>query len=164
MYIGPALPPDPQTPELVQPGIAAFHHPPHGAQPGAMSRASAGHYRRDPQTSQRPVVFGTVVGAVGEHRVRTAAGTPPPTADRWDRVHQRQKPGDIADVTAGQEHRQGDTTTVGDHMVLGTRPAAVDRARPGLGPPFNALTCVESTTARDQSIRLASRRSANITS
>jgi hypothetical protein len=57
--------------------------------------------------------------------------------------------GDVVAVRAGQRHGHGHAAGVGDQVVLGARPGAVDRARPRFGPPFTALADEESTTARD---------------
>ena len=46
---------------------------------------------------------------------------------------------------------RGNGAAVGDQVVLGAPSGAVDRARPGCGPPFTALIDEESTAARDQS-------------
>jgi hypothetical protein len=57
-----------------------------------------------------------------------------------------------AAVPAGQSDRQGDALAVGDHMMLGPGLGAVDRAGPGLGPPFSARTCEPSAADRSQSM------------
>lgn len=54
-------------------------------------------------------------------------------------------------VRAGERDGQRGPACVDDPVVLRARSGAVDRARPGFGPPRRACWCEPSITARDQS-------------
>jgi hypothetical protein len=90
MDVGPAFSADAQTSEAVQPREAPLHDPAVGAQSGTVQGAAAGDGRHDAAGADLVAVDAMVVAAVGEEGVRPAAGTPAPTADRRNRVEQRQ--------------------------------------------------------------------------
>ncbi|GAA0965541.1 hypothetical protein GCM10009550_65990 [Actinocorallia libanotica] len=58
-------------------------------------------------------------------------------------------------VATGQGDGQRDTAAVGQDVVLGARPSAVDRAPAGFGPPFKALMC-ELSLPRPRPVQLPS--------
>ncbi|GAA1564295.1 hypothetical protein GCM10009678_54220 [Actinomadura kijaniata] len=93
-----------------------------------------------------------VIAAIGVDHRRPAPGSSDLAADGRDRRQKRKDLGDVVAVATGQGDGQGDAAAVADQVVFGARSAAVDRARPGFGPPRSARTCELSITARDQSI------------
>src|SRR5215471_12223534 len=146
------LPADAQPPEPVQQRDGLLHHVPVHAQARTVRRATAGDDRADALGLDLGPVLVVVVAAVSEHLPRPLPGPPAAPAHRRDRVDQRDELGDVVAVATGQRDRQRDTTAVGDHVMLGACPGAVDRAGPGFGPPFNARTCELSAADLDQSI------------
>lgn len=149
--VGAALLAGAQSLEAVPPGEAAFDHPALLAQPGAVRDAAAGDPRGAAARPQLAAVGVEVVAAIGEQLARSAAGPPSPAADRRYRVDQRDQLGDVVAVAAGQRDRPWDAGGVADQMVLAARPAAVDRGRADVVPPWSARTCEESTAAESRS-------------
>ncbi|PWK84461.1 hypothetical protein C8D88_10876 [Lentzea atacamensis] len=143
------LPADAQAAEPVQQGQGLFDDPAVHAQSGTVLDAAAGDERPDVLGADLFAVL--VVGAVGVHPVGSVPRVATPAAYQRDGVEQWYQVGDVVAVGAGQCHGQGHAAAVGDQVVLGARPGAVDRARTGFGPPFTVLTDEESTAARDQS-------------
>src|SRR5207247_5969170 len=84
--------------------------------------------------------------------------------DRRNRADKRNEFRAVVAVRGGEQGGERDPGRVGDQLVLGARLTPVDRARSGFRAPKSAGTCEESTTARDQSIRLASFNLASSTS
>jgi len=122
--------------EPVQQRDGLFHDPPVGAQPGAVPGAAAGDHGRDALLAPACVLV-VVITAVGIDGIRALARPTAAAADRRDGLDQRHELGDVVAVPAGQRHRQRDTVRLGDHVVLRARLGAIDRARPGFGPPFD---------------------------
>lgn len=96
--VGSSFPPGPQAWEAVQPGKTPLHDPAVGAQPGTVPGTAAGDRGHDVAGADLVAVDVVVVAAVGEQRVRLAAGTSYPAADRWDRVEQGQQLGVVVAV------------------------------------------------------------------
>jgi hypothetical protein len=137
--------------EGVQPGEAALDDPPLAAQAGAVGDAAVGDARSDPAGAQLSAVDVVVVAAVGEQLPRSAAGSAAPSADRRDGVDQREELGDVVAVAAGQADRQRNAAGIADQVVLGARPAAVDRRRADVVPPLSARMWESSTAQRSRS-------------
>jgi hypothetical protein len=72
----------------MQPRKTPLHHPAVGAQSGAVPGAASGNGRHDAAGTDLVAVDVVVIAPVGEERVRFAAGTANPAADRWDCVEQ----------------------------------------------------------------------------
>ena len=149
--VGPAFVADAEPLEGVQPGEAALDHPALAAQPGAVGHAPAGDPRGDPASPQSAAVNVEVVAPVGEQLAWAAAGPATPSADGWHGVKQRHQLSDVVAVAAGQRDRERDAAGVADQMVLGARPAAVDRRRADVVPPLRARMCEPSTAQRSRS-------------
>src|SRR6266571_5936853 len=105
-----------------------------------------------------------MVGAVAEQPPRPAARTAALAAHGRDRIHERQQFEDVVVVAAAQRERERRASSAGQRMVLGAAPGAVYWAWTGLLAPPTARTCELSITARDHSIRSASRSFASSTS
>ena len=86
----------------MEPGEGPLDHPLVGAQSGAVQGATAGDRGHDAAGTDLVAVDVVVVAAVGEERVRLAAGPADPAADRRDRVEQRKQLGNVVAVAAGQ--------------------------------------------------------------
>ena len=99
---------------------------------------------------QAPVLV-VVVAAVGQQPPGSSPRPADPAPDRWHRLQQRHQLSDVVAVPAGQRQGERGAVAVGQQVVFGAWPAAVDRARPGFGSPFNARTWELSIIALDQS-------------
>ena len=163
MHLGSPLDAHQQAAELVQPGEAALHRPADAPEPGAVRGRAAGDLGPDAATAQLAAVGVVVVAAVGHEDLGAPARAAHLAGDRRHRVHQRDQLGDVVAVAAGQRDRERDARPVGEKVVLGARPAPVDRARARRGAPFFARTWPESTIAREKSIASAARSSPNRT-
>lgn len=161
--VGSTFPAETKSFEAVEPGEGAFDHPSVGAQAAPMRCAAAGDDGEDPAGPDPVAVDVVVVAAVGDDRLRLAARPPGPASDWWDAIGQGHELGDIVAVAAREDHGERGAVSVGDQVVLGACPSAVDWRRACLEPPFDALTWLESTTARDQSSRDAAFSSASNT-
>lgn len=132
---------DEQAAFCVQVADRAFDHVALGAESGAVLGLASRDRVRDAARSQHAAVLVVVIATIGEH----ASGplTWPPAARaayRWDLVHERDQLRDV--VAVGGRHRpgQGEAAGVGQEVVLGARPGAVDRARPEPAAPLFACT------------------------
>jgi hypothetical protein len=159
MHVRAEFPADSQPPQLVQPRQRPLNPPPVLAQRRSEKVASTGEFGADAPLPEGSAVQVGVVAAVPDHRVRPPARASRPAPHRWDRVHQSQELGDVVDVGGGQHTRERQPVRVGDQVMLGAEPAAIDRARSSLVAPPMARTWLESTSARDQSSWSASRSS-----
>lgn len=112
----------------------------------------AGDCVGDSACAQPPPVLVVVITTVGDDSLGTVAWPADRAPNMRNRIQERDQLGDI--VAVGRRRRPGkqEPVGVGQDVVLGTRPAAVDRARPEPGAPFLACTYEASTIARDQSI------------
>lgn len=102
-----------------------------------------------------------IIAAVGDQHWKPPPWSTTATADRRQRVHQRQELGDVVAVVTSHGHDERHAAAVADQMVLGAGLAAVDRARAGGFAPLCARTCEASTQIRDQSIAAAALRCAS---
>jgi len=152
VHVGASLVAHQQAAEAVQPGEAALHDPALGAEAGAVSGTATGDLRADAAGAQATAVAVVVIAAVGEQLARTPQRSSGTATHRRHCVEQRQELGDVVAVAAGQDAGERDAARVDEQVVLGARPAAVDRARARRGAPFFACTWLESTTAREKSI------------
>jgi hypothetical protein len=138
-----------------QPGQARLHDPPVPTQAlrGLDALASDAHRYPAPAdlSAQCPLVVGLVRVQFHGPLARSSAAGP----DRSDRVQQRQHQLRVGGVGSGDEHGEGNAPPVTEDVDLRSGFAAVDRVWPGQFPLFSARTLIESTTARDQSISLA---------
>ena len=151
MDVGSAFVADAEACEGVQPGEAALDHPALAAQARTVGDAAASDAWSDPALAKLAAVDVVVVAAIGEQLTRLAAWPAAPASDRWDGVDQRDELGDVVAVAAGQADRQRNAAGVDDQVVLGARPAAVDRRRADVVPPLSARMCEPSTAQRSRS-------------
>jgi hypothetical protein len=145
------FPADAQPSEPAEQGDGLLHDPAVRAEPGSVDGASTGDPRFDALGPDQASVFVVVVAAVGEQHGGPLVRPAGLAAYWWDRGEQGHQLGDVIAVAAGQREGQRDAVAVADDVVFRAGLAAVDRARPGFGPPFKARTCELSITALDQS-------------
>ena len=126
-----------------------------------MGRPPTGDHGRDAAPTKLAPVGVVVVGAVGDQGVGAPSGSAHLARHGRHGVGERDQLGDVVAVAAGQRERERDALGVADEVVLGARPAAVDRARARFGAPFFAWTWLESAIARDQSSLSALRNRAS---
>jgi hypothetical protein len=123
-----------------------------------VGRLAAGDLGPDAAPAQLGAVGVMVIAAVGDQRPRAPGRAADLAGDARHGVHQREQLGDVVAVAAGQADRERDPARVDEEVVLGARPAPVDRARARLGAPFFACTWLESAIAREKSMASAARR------
>jgi hypothetical protein len=117
--------------------------------------------RLDPLLADLSAVAVVVVAALGGQAIGTSARRPDAAAQRRRGVERRQQLRDVVAVAAGQGAGERDTGGGHEQVVLGARPAPVDRARPRVGAPLLAGTWLEPASAREKSICPAARRRAS---
>jgi hypothetical protein len=135
MGLGAAFVADVESSVLVQPGEGAFDDPAPAAQSGAVLGRAACDQRPDAERADLAPVELLVVAAVGDQLARTSLRRAAAAADRRDRLEQQQELRPVVAVGAGQRPGEWDAAAVGQQVVLGAVPAAVDRTRPGRGAP-----------------------------
>lgn len=152
-----------QAAKLVQPAQRALDDPARFAQAAAMGPPFTGQPVGNALAAQPVMVCGAAIGAVSLHQVRPLTGAAWFAAHWWDRHQQRLELTTVMDVGCSHLDAQRNALGIGEKMMFAARFAAVGRVRPRLEPPKTARTLLESTTARDQSIRsaLCSRRSSS---
>ena len=131
---------DEQPLEVVQPGEGALDDPAVAAEPGTVLCLAAGDHGLDPSLPNLAAVLVVVIAAVGDQTVGTA--TRPADAATHGRhgVEQRDQLSDVVAVAAGQAPGEWEAAAVDEEVMLGARPAAIDRAWTGLAAPFFACT------------------------
>jgi len=129
-----------QALELMKVGESALDDPAVAAEAGAVRGLSARDQRLDAALADEAPVFVVVVAAVGDHRVGSPPRSATQTRDRRDRVEQRDQLGDVVAVAARDREGERDPRRVDEEVVLGARPAPIDRARARFGAPFFACT------------------------
>lgn len=117
---------DAESFELVQPGEGALDHSTHLAQAGTVSDAASRDQRHDAPLPPQAAGLVEVVAPVGIQPSGLAAWVSSQAPDRWDGVEQRQEPGDVVPVAAGE--RDGERGSVPEREVA--REVAA-----GAGPP-----------------------------
>ncbi|AJX32153.1 Uncharacterised protein [Burkholderia oklahomensis] len=164
MNVGAALETNTEATEVVQPSMRAFDNPPIFAQAAAMFGAAFGNYRLDAAIAQRSSMSLGVVTAIGVDHARSAQWVAAQSANRRNRVDQRQQLRDVVDVRPGQDRGERGAVGVGDDVVLGTGSRAIGRVWPSFSPAPTARIDDESTAAREKSIWSAARSFASSSS
>ena len=153
--VRPAFVTNAQATELMQPTERAFYHPAGFAQTAAMGPTFARQPVDDAQTVQPAMMSTTAISAISLHRFGALARTTWPARQRGNGLQQRLELPAVMHVGCGHLGAQRNALGIGAKMMLAACFAAVRRVGPRLEPPKTARTLLESTTARDQSIRSA---------
>jgi len=161
MDVGMAFVTDAQAAELMQPAQSPFHHPACFAQTAAMRGVLTRQTIAHTPTLQPAMVSPIAIGAISLHQLGSLTRPTSFARYRWNRQQQRFERLAVVHVGGGQLRAQRNALGIGAKMMLAARFAAIRRVWSRLKPPKTARTLLESTTARDQSIRsaLCSRRS-----
>ena len=101
MDVGAAVVADVESFHPVEPGEGAFDDPAVSAQAGTVRCLAASDDRFDPASSEFVAVAVGVVGAVGEQRVRSAAGTAWQAGNCRYSIDERQQLGHVVAVRRG---------------------------------------------------------------
>jgi hypothetical protein len=124
VYVGPALVPDAQPPEAVEPGDRPLYYP------AAAPRAPAARGCRQPcrRAASRALMRAT-----------------PPSLHWRDGIYGREHHAGVADISCREHHCERDAFGVNDKMVLRDRFAAIRRIRHGFTAPFRMgmLDCIK---------------------
>lgn len=106
--------------EVMQPSMRAFHDPAIFAKATAMFGTALCDHRLDTAIAQRlPMSLG-IVTTIGIDHTRSVQWVAAQSANRRNRVDQRQQLRDVIDVRAGQDRGERRAVRVGDDVVLGT--------------------------------------------
>ena len=134
MNVCTALETNTETTEVMQPGMRAFDDPAIFAKAAAMFGTALGDHWLDTAIAQRaPMSLGVVTAIRVDHAAAAMVATQ--SADRRNRVDQRQQLRDVVDVRAGQDRGERRTVGVGDDVVLGTGSRAIGGVWPSFGLP-----------------------------
>ena len=152
---------DAQPPELMQPTQGAFHDPTGFTQAAAMRPALARQAPGDAPAAQPTTMGATAISPVALHDLRPLTRATGFATQRGNRQHQGLQLATVMHIGGSDLGTQRNALGIGAKMMFAARFAAVGRVRPRLQPPKTARTLLESTTARDQSIRSATWRRRN---
>lgn len=129
-----------------------------------MFGTALGDHWLDTAIAQRAPMSLGVVTAIRVDHTRPLQWVATQSADRRNRVDQRQQLRDVVDVRAGQDRGERRTVGVGDDVVLGTGSRAIGGVWPSFWPAPTARIDDESTAAREKSIWSAARSFASSSS
>src|SRR3989442_802078 len=146
---------DAQTTELMQPTERAFDHPAGFTQAAAMRPTCARQSPGDAQRTQPALMRAAAVSPIALHDLGPLTRATGLATQRRNRQHQGLQLSAVMHVGRGDLDAQWQPLGIGAKMMLAARFAAVRRVGSRLKPPKTARTLLESTTARDQSIRSA---------
>src|SRR5258708_4645089 len=144
-----------QAAKLVQPAQGTFDNPAGFTQAAAVWCALAGQAVGNAHAAEPAVMTDTAIGAISLHDVRTLTWPTCFSTKCRNGGHQKAQPLAIVHLSAAELNAQRNTLGIGEKMMLTARFAAIRRVATRLEPPKTARTLLESTTARDQSIRSA---------
>lgn len=152
-----------QTPIPVEPTQRALNHPAMPPQLLARFNPFARDARGDASPPQLAPLLLRVIRLVGVQLRGPLAWAASRSLDRADRIKSPFDHLDVVDVSCRDRYREWDTLGFDHNMALRALFAAIRRILPGLRAPFCAGTAVESSEARDQSMRSASPRRSSST-
>lgn len=111
----------------MQPGMRPVDDPAIFAKAAAVFGTALGDHRFDTAIAQRASMSLGVITAIRVDYTRPLQRVATQSADRPNRVDQRQQLRDVVDVRAGQDRGERCTVGVGDNVVLGTGSRAIGR-------------------------------------
>ena len=153
MDIVPAFITHSQAPLLVEPRVAALHHPAVPAQPLLRFDAGPCDAGSDAAPTQAPAVLARRVRLVRMQLAGPMPGTTAGLLHVGHRIEQGEELVGVVDVGPGQALSQRVALDVDQKMMLAARLRSVRRVLAPEGPPFEARTDEESSEARLKSTR-----------
>jgi hypothetical protein len=144
-----------QAAKLVQPAQQTFDDPTGFTQAAAVRCALAGQAVSDAQAAEPAVMSATAIGAISLHDGRTLTWPADFSSQCGNGCHQEAQPLAVMHLSAAELNTQRNALGIGEEMMLTARFAAIRRVTACLEPAKTARALLESTTARDQSIRSA---------
>ena len=153
-----------QSAKLVQPTERTFDDPTRFAQATAVRRALPNQQVANASALQPATVSAVAIGPISLHQGGSLTRPASLAGDCRNGQQQGFKGLAIVHVGTGQLCTERNALGIGAKMMLTARFAAIRRVATRLEPPKTARTLLESTTARDQSIRSAAcnRRSSSL--
>lgn len=150
-----------QAAKLVQPAQRTFDDPTCFTQTAAVGLVAPAQIISDTPAIQPTSMGSGAIGSVPLHGIWPIPRPSGLALEGWHGSQKRQQLTAVVHLSAAESNTQGNALGIGEKMMLSARFAAIRRVATGLEPPKTARTLLESTTARDQSIRSAacSRRS-----
>lgn len=121
--ISTALETSTEATEVMQPGTRAPNDPAILAKAAAMFGPALGSHRLDTAIAQRMSMSLGVGTAIGVDHTRPLQWVAAQSANRWNRVDQRQPLLDVVDVRTGQDRGERGAVGVSDDVVTVHRPA-----------------------------------------
>lgn len=155
MDVGVSFVSDAQAAELMEPTQSPFHYPACFAQTAAMQGALTRQTIAHTPALQPAMVSPIAISAITLHHIGSLTRPTSFARNRWNRQQQRFERCAVMHVGGSQLRAQRNALGIGAKMMLTARFAAIRRVWSRLKPPKTARTLLESTTARDQSIRSA---------
>ena len=140
-----------ESAKSVQPGQRALHDPPRAAEAAAVRCAALGELGVDPASMQRVAVRLRIVSAVALNQPWLSHGATRTTAERRNRIDQRQQLGNVVAVRGREQRGQRDAARLRENVVLRPRLTAIGWVRSSFFPPRSARTEALSTRARVRS-------------
>ena len=131
------------------PGQCSLHNPSRLTQLATMICVAAGQGRCNAAFPQGLAMWQGIVGPVPLDPFGTLTRTTALAANRWNRLDQSQKLGDVVRISAGQRGCHGNARRIRKEVKLAARLAAIVGFGPVFAPPSTARTLALSTRARD---------------
>ncbi len=145
MNVSAALETNTEATEVMRPGMRAFNDPAIFAKAAAVFGTALGDHWLDTAIAQRSSMSLGVVSTIGIDHTRSVQWVAAQSANRRNRVNQRQQLRDVVDVRAGQDRGKRRAAGVGDDVVLGTGSRPIGGVRAGFWPAPTARIDDEST-------------------
>lgn len=120
MNVSTALETNTEATEVMQPRMRAFNDPAIFSKAAAVFDTTLGDHRFDTTIAQRFSMSLGAVSAIGVDHTRSPQWATAQSANRRNRVDQRQQSRDVVDVRAGHDRGKRRAVDVGDDVVLGT--------------------------------------------
>jgi len=140
----------------MQPRVRSLDDPTKSPESTSMSDSASCDQRPNAATLQRLAVFGGIVRAIRDGDYGSTAPGSVALAQRWNAIDQWDQLGDVVFVRPGHDRRERDSLSVGSDVVLAAGTRTIGGIRTRFFPAPTARIDEESTTARDQSIRIPS--------
>ncbi|VWC35631.1 transposase Tn3 family protein [Burkholderia lata] len=141
----------------MQPDMRAFYDPAIFSKAAAVFSAASGDHRLDTANAQRRSMWLGVVTAIGVDHARPLQLVASQSANRRNRIDQRQQLRDVVDLRTGQDCGERGTAGISDNVTLGTGSRTIGRVWSSFWLAPTARIDNESTAARQKSIWSAAR-------